>query len=126
MRAGSSTARVLVERRMLSAVDRSRSTFTIVPPSARSRGLEQIKDEVEVIHQIRLAVGEFLREESTPLSQAEREEIVEQVVWEITALARSSPVPGSELSDILVNSHRDISSSERESSRVSAVCNDTT
>src|SRR5689334_10457077 len=45
--------------------------------------LEQIKDEGEVVHQIRLAVGEFLREESTPLSQAEREEIVEQVVWEI-------------------------------------------
>ncbi len=48
--------------------------------------LEQIKDEVEVVHQIRLAVGEFLREESTPLSQTEREEIVEQIVWEITGL----------------------------------------
>jgi len=71
--------------------------------------LEQIKDEVEVVHQIRLAVGEFLREESTPLSQAEREEIVEQVVWEITGLGPIEPLfrdPG--ISDILVNSARDI------------------
>src|SRR5687768_2849586 len=71
--------------------------------------LEQIKDEVEVVHQIRLAVGEFLREESTPLSQGEREEIVEQVVWEITGLGPIEPLfrdPG--ISDILVNSSRDI------------------
>src|SRR5690348_1184335 len=71
--------------------------------------LEQIKDEAEVVHQIRLAVGEFLREESTPLSQAEREEIVEQVVWEITGLGPIEPLfrdPG--ISDILVNSARDI------------------
>ena len=53
--------------------------------------LEQIKDETEIVHQIRLAVGEFLREESTPLSQAEREEITEQVVWEITGLGPIEP-----------------------------------
>jgi pilus assembly protein CpaF len=71
--------------------------------------LEQIKDEVEVVHQIRLAVGEFLREESTPLSQAEREEIVEQVVWEITGLGPIEPLfRDPSISDILVNSHRDI------------------
>src|SRR6476646_414124 len=71
--------------------------------------LEQIKDEVEVVHQIRLAVGEFLREESTPLSQAEREEIVEQVVWEITGLGPIEPLfRDPTISDILVNSHRDI------------------
>src|SRR6476660_6372620 len=71
--------------------------------------LEQIKDEVEVVHQIRLAVGEFLREESTPLSQAEREEIVEQVVWEITGLGPIEPLfRDPTISDILVNSAKDI------------------
>jgi len=71
--------------------------------------LEQIKDEVEVVHQIRLAVGEFLREESTPLSQAEREEIVEQIVWEITGLGPIEPLfRDSTISDILVNSAKDI------------------
>jgi pilus assembly protein CpaF len=71
--------------------------------------LEQIKDEVEVVHQIRLAVAEFLREESTPLSQAEREEIVEQVVWEITGLGPIEPLfRDPTISDILVNSARDI------------------
>src|SRR5215211_7691079 len=71
--------------------------------------LEQIKDEVEVIHQIRLAVGEFLREESTPLSQSEREEIVEQIVWEITGLGPIEPLfRDPTISDILVNSAKDI------------------
>jgi pilus assembly protein CpaF len=71
--------------------------------------LEQIKDEVEVVHQIRLAVGEFLREESTPLSQAEREEIVEQIVWEITGLGPIEPLfRDATISDILVNSAKDV------------------
>lgn len=71
--------------------------------------LEQIKDEDEVVRQIRLAVAEFLREESTPLSQAEREEIIEQVVWEITGLGPIEPFfRDATISDILVNSPRDI------------------
>jgi len=71
--------------------------------------LEQIKDEGEVVHQIRLAVGEFLREESTPLSQAEREEIVEQIVWEITGLGPIEPLfRDNTISDILINSAKDI------------------
>jgi len=71
--------------------------------------LEQIKDEGEVVHQIRLAVGEFLREESTPLSQAEREEIVEQIVWEITGLGPIEPLfRDPTISDILINSAKDI------------------
>jgi pilus assembly protein CpaF len=84
--------------------------------------LEQIKDEVEVVHQIRLAVGEFLREESTPLSQAEREEIVEQIVWEITGLGPIEPLfRDSTISDILVNSAKDIFIERRgKLSRVSA------
>ena len=84
--------------------------------------LEQIKDEVEVVHQIRLAVGEFLREESTPLSQAEREEIVEQIVWEITGLGPIEPLfRDATISDILVNSAKDIFIERRgKLSRVSA------
>jgi pilus assembly protein CpaF len=71
--------------------------------------LEQIKDETEIVHQIRLAVGEFLREESTPLSQVEREEIIEQVVWEITGLGPIEPFfRDSTITDILVNSPRDV------------------
>jgi pilus assembly protein CpaF len=71
--------------------------------------LEAIKDEVEIAAQIRLAVTEFLRGESTPLSQAEREEIVEQIVWEITGLGPIEPLfRDPTISDILVNSCRDI------------------
>src|ERR1041384_1993977 len=42
--------------------------------------LEEIKDETQLTAQIREAVVEFLRGEATPLSQSEREEIVEQIV----------------------------------------------
>lgn len=57
--------------------------------------LEQIKDEVELTTQIRQAVVEFLRNEPTPLSQAEREEIVEQIIYEITGLGPIEPLPRS-------------------------------
>jgi pilus assembly protein CpaF len=71
--------------------------------------LEQIKDEGEVTTQIRLAVGEFLRNESTPLSQAEREEIVEHIVWEITGLGPIEPFfRDPSISDILVNNAHNI------------------
>jgi pilus assembly protein CpaF len=71
--------------------------------------LEQIKDEAEVTTQIRLAVSEFLRNESTPLSQAERDEIVEHIVWEITGLGPIEPFfRDPTISDILVNNARNI------------------
>jgi len=111
MRAGSSMySRPGREDEKLSAVDQLKiDLHHRLIERLDLEALEQIKDEVEVVHQIRLAVGEFLREESTPLSQAEREEIVEQVVWEITGLGPIEPLfrdPG--ISDILVNSARDI------------------
>jgi len=111
MRAGSSMySRPGREEEKLSAVDQLKiDLHHRLIERLDLEALEQIKDEVEVVHQIRLAVGEFLREESTPLSQAEREEIVEQVVWEITGLGPIEPLfrdPG--ISDILVNSARDI------------------
>src|SRR5437868_10970491 len=46
--------------------------------------LEQIKNEQELATQIRHAVLEFLRADATPLSQREREDIVEQIVYEVT------------------------------------------
>src|SRR6476620_1965713 len=111
MRAGSSMySRGGREEEKLSAVDQLKiDLHHRLIERLDLEALEQIKDEVEVVHQIRLAVGEFLREESTPLSQAEREEIVEQVVWEITGLGPIEPLfRDPTISDILVNSHRDI------------------
>ncbi|MEO7966372.1 MAG: hypothetical protein ABIT38_20915, partial [Gemmatimonadaceae bacterium] len=71
--------------------------------------LEAVKDEAEVTAQIRLAVAEFLRNEPTPLSQAERDEIVEHIVWEITGLGPIEPLfRDPTITDILVNNARDI------------------
>ena len=53
--------------------------------------LEQIKDEARSSPDP-LAVVEFLRAEPTPLSQAEREEIVEQIVYEVTGLGPIEPL----------------------------------
>jgi pilus assembly protein CpaF len=53
--------------------------------------LERMESEEEIATQIRLAVTEFLRSESTPLSQAERDEIVEHIVWEVTGLGPIEP-----------------------------------
>ncbi|HEX6533496.1 MAG TPA: CpaF family protein [Gemmatimonadaceae bacterium] len=71
--------------------------------------LEQIKDEGMLAAQIRQAVLEFLRGEATPLSQAEREEIVEQIVYEVTGLGPIEPLfRDHTISDILVNGAREI------------------
>jgi pilus assembly protein CpaF len=71
--------------------------------------LEQIKNENELITQIRHAVLEFLRAEATPLSQREREEIVEQIIYEVTGLGPIEPLfRDSTISDILVNGPREI------------------
>ncbi len=66
--------------------------------------LERIKSERELTSQIRQAVLEFIREEATPLSQREREEIVEQVIYEVTGLGPIEPFfRDRTISDILVN-----------------------
>ena len=71
--------------------------------------LEQIQDEGEVTAQIRRAVAEVLRGESTPLSQAEREEIVEHIVWEIIGLGPLEPLTRDPtITDILVNNAHNI------------------
>jgi pilus assembly protein CpaF len=71
--------------------------------------LEQIKNEDELIRQIRHAVLESLRVEATPLSQREREEIVEQIIYEVTGLGPIEPFfRDPTISDILVNGAREI------------------
>src|SRR5687768_1514290 len=71
--------------------------------------LEKIQDEQEVTTQIRRAVTEVLRGESTPLSQAEREEIVEHIVWEIIGLGPIEPLfRDKTITDILVNNAHNI------------------
>jgi pilus assembly protein CpaF len=71
--------------------------------------LEAIQDEQEVTTQIRRAVSDVLRGESTPLSQAEREEIVEHIVWEIIGLGPIEPLfRDPTISDILVNNAHNI------------------
>jgi pilus assembly protein CpaF len=71
--------------------------------------LERIKSEAELTSQIRQAVLEFIREEATPLSQRERDEIVEQVIYEVTGLGPIEPLfRDRTISDILVNGARQI------------------
>jgi pilus assembly protein CpaF len=71
--------------------------------------LEQVKDEGELSRQIRAAVVEFLRAEQTPLSQNEREDVVEQIVYEIIGLGPIEPLfRDPTISDILVNGAHEI------------------
>jgi pilus assembly protein CpaF len=71
--------------------------------------LERITDERQLAAQIRQAVGELLRTETTPLSQLERESIVDQVLYEVIGLGPIEPLfRDKTVSDILVNGPRDI------------------
>ena len=71
--------------------------------------LELVTDERQVAMQIRQAVAELLRGETTPLSQNEREEMVDQVVYEVIGLGPIEPLfRDKTISDILVNGPRDI------------------
>jgi len=71
--------------------------------------LEKISDESTAILQIRNAVGELLRNESTPLSQAERDDVVDQIVYEVTGLGPIEPLfRDLAVTDILVNGPKDI------------------
>lgn len=71
--------------------------------------LEAITDEQVLSAHIRQAVSELLRGETTPLSQAEREELVEHVVYEVIGLGPIEPLfRDRTVSDILVNGPRDV------------------
>src|SRR5215203_648776 len=71
--------------------------------------LEQIPDERLLNSEIRAVVMELLREEATPLTVADREDIIEQVVYEITGLGPIEPMfRDLSISDILVNGSKEI------------------
>ncbi len=71
--------------------------------------LEKIRDEGMLVQQIRAAVLEFLRIEQAPLSSAERDEVVEQIVWEVTGLGPIEPLTRDQtVSDILVNGPKSV------------------
>ncbi len=71
--------------------------------------LEKVTDERQIATQIRQAVTELLRGETTPLSQREREELVDQVVYEVIGLGPIEPLfRDRTVSDILVNGPKDI------------------
>ena len=71
--------------------------------------LEEIRDQHVLHAEIRAVVTEFLREETTPLTVADREEIIEQVLYEITGLGPIEPLfRDHTISDILVNGAKEI------------------
>src|SRR4029079_3691541 len=71
--------------------------------------LEEIDDERIINAEIRAVVTELLREESTPLTLADRESIIEQVLYEITGLGPLEPLfRDLTISDILVNGSKEI------------------
>jgi pilus assembly protein CpaF len=71
--------------------------------------LERIKDEQTLLVQIRQAVMEFLRGEQAPLSSQERDEIVEQIVYEVTGLGPLEPLfRDPTISDVLVNGPKSV------------------
>jgi pilus assembly protein CpaF len=71
--------------------------------------LEALGDEALVDSQIRHAVAEFLRHEETPLSQAERDEVIEEIVYEVTGLGPIEPLfRDPAITDILVNGPKEV------------------
>ena len=71
--------------------------------------LEKIRDEGVLVQQIRAAVLEFLRTEQAPMSAAERDSVVEQIVWEVTGLGPLEPLMRDlTVSDILVNGPKSV------------------
>lgn len=71
--------------------------------------LEQISDERVINSEIRAVVMELLRTEPTPLTVADREDIIEHVLYEITGLGPIEPLfRDPTISDILVNGSKEI------------------
>ncbi len=99
-----------IEEEVLSAVDRVKiDLHRKLVERLDLEALEQIKDERIINAEIRAVVTELLREESTPLTLADRENIVEQVLYEITGLGPLEPLfRDLTISDILVNGSKEI------------------
>jgi pilus assembly protein CpaF len=99
-----------IEEEVLSAVDRVKiDLHRRLIERLNLEALEQITDERVVNSEIRAVVTELLREEPTPLTVADRESIIEQVLYEITGLGPIEPLfRDLTISDILVNGSKEI------------------
>src|SRR6476660_1962159 len=99
-----------VEQERLSAVDQLKlELHRKLVERLDLAALERITDEALLKTQIRNAVIEFIRTEQAPLSANEREEIVEQIIYEVTGLGPIEPLFRDHgISDILVNGPKDV------------------
>jgi pilus assembly protein CpaF len=99
-----------IEEEILSPVDRVKlDLHRKLIDRLDLEALEEIRDEHVLHAEIRGVVTAFLREETTPLTVADREEIIEQVLYEITGLGPIEPLfRDHTISDILVNGPKEI------------------
>ncbi|HUQ18076.1 MAG TPA: ATPase, T2SS/T4P/T4SS family, partial [Gemmatimonadaceae bacterium] len=99
-----------IEEEVLSPVDRVKiDLHRKLVERLDLEALEEINDERIINAEIRSVVTELLREESTPLTLADRENIIEQVLYEITGLGPLEPLfRDLTISDILVNGSKEI------------------
>ncbi len=99
-----------IEDEVLSAIDKVKiDLHRRLIERLNLEALEQITDERVVNSEIRAVVTELLREEPTPLTVADRESIIEQVLYEITGLGPIEPLfRDLTISDILVNGSKEI------------------
>ncbi|UCC85409.1 MAG: CpaF family protein [Gemmatimonadota bacterium] len=71
--------------------------------------LEQLEDETKIADEIRSAVVELLQQDSIPLSRAEREDVIEGILYEVTGLGPIEPLfRDPHISDILVNGPKQV------------------
>ncbi len=71
--------------------------------------LERLGDEVKIADEIRSAVMELLQQDSIPLSRAEREDVIEGILYEVTGLGPIEPLfRDPHVSDILVNGPKQV------------------
>ena len=99
-----------IEEQPLSAIDRVKiDLHRRLIERLDLEALEQIEDDRILNAEIRAIVIELLRDEPTPLTAADRDDIIEQVLYEITGLGPIEPLfRDPTISDILVNGSKDI------------------
>ncbi|MDQ8168313.1 MAG: CpaF family protein [Gemmatimonadota bacterium] len=94
-----------VAARAESAVDRlKRELHSKLVERLDLSALDALRADGKLEQQIRAAVLEFLRTEQAPLSAAERDEVIDEITWEVTGLGPIEPLTRDlSISDILVN-----------------------
>ncbi|MEE9244794.1 MAG: CpaF family protein [Gemmatimonadota bacterium] len=71
--------------------------------------LERLRDELRIADEIRAALKELLQQDAIPLSRAERDEVIEGIVNEVTGLGPIEPLfRDPEITDILANGPRQV------------------